>query len=345
MALHTVLRWLTLSCRSLSMKSSMPWPFLFASNDSHTHPSTFVLLGIPGLENDYLWISVPFLVMYVIALLGNGAMLLLIGIDRGLHSPMYYFLCMLAFTDAVLSSCIMPKLLSIFWFGSMIIYFEACLFQMFVIHTFTSLESGVLLAMAFDRYVAICNPLRYATILTNPIILKIYIANVIRGVLIVIPCPAMASRLPYCMTNIIHHSYCDHMAVVKLACVDTTINSTYGLTVVLLVIVFDVIFITFSYVLILRTVYNLPSKAARIKAINTCTAHICIILLFYTLGLFSFLTHRVGHHVSPYVHILLANFYLLIPPVINPIVYGIKTKEIQEKAFKIFYKNALPTSY
>ncbi|XP_069059481.1 olfactory receptor 52N2-like [Pleurodeles waltl] len=329
----------------LSMKSSVSWPFLFSSNDSHVQPSIFVLLGIPGLENAYQWISIPFLVMYLIALLGNGAMLLLIGIDRGLHAPMYYFLCMLAFTDAVLCSCIVPKLLSIFWFSSMIIYFEACLFQMFVIHMFTSLESGVLLAMAFDRYVAICNPLRYATVLTNKIIFKIYIANLIRGVLIVIPCPAMASRLPYCMTNIIHHSYCDHMAVVKLACADTTVNSAYGLTVVLLVIVFDVIFISVSYVLILRTVYSLPSKAARSKAINTCTAHICIILLFYTLGLFSFLTHRVGHNVSPYVHILMANFYLLVPPVMNPIVYGIKTKEIREKAFKIFHINALPTSH
>ncbi|XP_069495456.1 olfactory receptor 52A5-like [Ambystoma mexicanum] len=308
------------------------------SNESHFHPATFILLGIPDLENIYSWLSVPFFIMYVMAVLGNGAMLLIIQTEQRLHTPMYYFLAMLAFTDLVLSSCIMPKLLSIFWFSSTVIYFEACLFQMFMIHTFTSVESGVLLAMAFDRYVAICNPLRYALVLTNPIILWMGIANVIRGVIIVIPCPGMASRLPYCVTNVIHHSYCDHMAVVKLACVDTTVNSVYGLTVVLLVIVFDVIFISVSYAMILRTVYNLPSKAARSKAINTCTAHICIILLFYTLGLFSFLTHRVGHSVAPYVHILLANYYLLVPPVMNPIVYGIKTKEIREKAFKVFYK-------
>ncbi|XP_078515176.1 olfactory receptor 52E8-like [Lissotriton helveticus] len=322
----------------------MSWPLKFTSNDSDSNPSTFVLLGFPGLEDAYFWMSFPFLVMYLMALLGNGAMVLLIVIDRGLHEPMYYFLGLLAFSDAVASSCIMPTLLIILWFGSMIIHFEACFFQMFFIHFFSCVESGVLMAMAFDRYVAICNPLRYAAVLTNPTILKIYIAILIRGAVLFGPCPALASRLPYCTTNIIHHSYCDHMSVVQLACADTTINSACGFCGIVLVGGLDFILIAVSYAMILRTVYRLPSKAARSKAINTCMSHICILLLFYSLGLFSNITRRFFHNVVPYVHILMANLYLLVPPMMNPVVYGIKTKEIREKALKIFCKKTLPMS-
>ncbi|XP_075053716.1 olfactory receptor 52N4-like [Mixophyes fleayi] len=308
---------------------------MVTTNMSNFYPSVFFLDGLSGLESAHMWISIPLCLMYFMAMLGNSMMLLLVVVEQRLHNPMYYFLCTLSFTDMVLSSSTVLKMLCIFWFNHKEIAFLSCLVQMFFIHCFTSLESGVLLAMAFDRYMAICNPLHYATSLTNTLIVKIVIALLIRGIAIVTPCPWMASRLPYCQTHHISHSYCDHMAVVKLACTDTTVNSAYGLTVVLLVIVFDISFIAVSYALILGAVLGLSSKSAKNKAFGTCTSHICIILMFYTLGLFSFLTHRIGH-IAPNIHVILSNLYLLIPPTLNPIIYGVKTKEIRSAAVHLF---------
>ncbi|KAM4045589.1 olfactory receptor 52N2-like [Anomaloglossus baeobatrachus] len=308
-------------------------------NVSSIYTSVFILEGVPGFESSHVWISIPIFIMYVIAVLGNLLMLLLVMVASRLHSPMYYFLCTLSLTDLVLSSSIALKMLCIFWLNHKVISFLSCLVQMFFIHCFTSLESGVLLAMAFDRYIAICNPFHYVSTLTNTFIGKIVIALVIRGTIIVTPCPWMASRLPYCQSHQIPHAYCDHMAVVKLACTDTTINSAYGLTVVLIVIVFDISCIAISYVLILRAVLSLSSKSAKNKAFGTCTSHICIILMFYTLGLFSFLTYRIGH-IPPYIHVILSNLYLLIPPALNPIIYGVKTQEIRTAAVHLIRRTA-----
>ncbi|XP_077155436.1 olfactory receptor 52N2-like [Ranitomeya variabilis] len=308
-------------------------------NISGVYTSVFILDGVPGFESSHVWISIPIFLMYLIAVLGNLLMLLLVMMAPRLHSPMYYFLCTLSLTDLVLSSSIALKMLCIFWLNHKEIPFLSCLVQMFFIHCFTSLESGVLMAMAFDRYIAICNPFHYVSTLTNKLIGKMILALVIRGTLIVTPCPWMASRLPYCHSHHIPHAYCDHMAVVKLACTDTTINSAYGLTVVLIVIVFDISCIAISYVLILRAVLRLSSKNAKNKAFGTCTSHICIILMFYTLGLFSFLTYRIGH-IPPYIHVILSNLYLFIPPTLNPIIYGVKTKEIRTAALHFFRRSA-----
>uniref|UniRef100_A0A8C3SE20 G-protein coupled receptors family 1 profile domain-containing protein n=1 Tax=Chelydra serpentina TaxID=8475 RepID=A0A8C3SE20_CHESE len=301
-----------------------------------TNPSTFILLGIPGLEAAHIWISIPFCTMYAIALLGNFTILFIVKIEPRLHGPMYYFLCMLAVTDLVLSTCILPKTLSIFWFNSREIDFNACLTQMYVIHCFSAMVSGILVAMAFDRYVAICDPLRHSTILTNPVIAKIGLAVVLRGGMLILPYPFLARRWPYCRTNIIPHSYCEHMAVVKLACADITVSSYYGLSVAFLVMGLDVFSITVSYIQILRAIFSLPTKDARHKTFGTCGSHLCVILTFYIPPLFSFLTHRFGHNVPQHFHILIANTYLLVPPMLNPIIYGVSTKLIRDRLIRLF---------
>ncbi|XP_039357637.1 olfactory receptor 52R1-like [Mauremys reevesii] len=301
-----------------------------------TNPSTFILLGIPGLEVAHVWISIPFSAMYAIAILGNFTILFIVRIEPSLHGPMYYFLCMLAVSDLVLSTSILPKTLSIFWFNSREIDFSACLTQMYFIHCFLTVESGIFVAMALDRYVAICDPLRHSTILTNPVVAKIGLAVVLRGCVFVLPTPFLARRWEYCRTSIIPHTYCEHIAVVKLACNDTRVSSYYGLSVVFFVTGVDMLFIAVSYTQILKAIFSLPTKDTRLKTLGTCSSHLCVILAFYIPALFSFLTHRFGHNVPLHFHVLLANMYLLVPPMLNPIIYGVRTRQIRDRLLRLF---------
>ena len=188
--------------------------------------------------------------------------------------------------------------------------------------------------MAFDRYIAICHPLRHSTILTPAVIIGFGLGIVFRGAVLLSPHPFLLRWLSYCRTNVISHTYCEFMAVIKLVCTETKIRRAYSLIVAFLTGGLDFILIICSYVLILFTVFNLPSKAARLKTLSTCVSHVWVILVFYTPAFFSFLTHRFGHHIAPHIHIFIANIYLLIPPMMNPIIYGVKTKRIREGFFK-----------
>ncbi|XP_006114269.1 olfactory receptor 52K2-like [Pelodiscus sinensis] len=304
------------------------------SNWTTPHPSTFILLGIPGLEEAHVWISIPFCSVYILSIVGNCLLLAVIKSEPILHEPMYLFLAMLAFADLVISTTAVPKTLCIFWFRDQVIHIDACLAQVFLIHTLTTMESGFMLAMAFDRYIAICNPLRHSDILTSRVIAQIGLGVVVRGAVLLGPHPFMLKQLPYCTTNVISHTYCEFMALVKLACVDTTAMRAYSLLVAFLTAGLDFILIILSYILILRAVFRLPSKEARRKSLSTCSSHVCVMIAFYTPAFFSFFSHRFGH-VAPHVHILIANIYLLFPPMMNPLIYGVRTPGIRQRLLYI----------
>ncbi|XP_039353018.1 olfactory receptor 52K1-like [Mauremys reevesii] len=301
-----------------------------------TNPSTFILLGIPGLEAAHVWISIPFCAVYTIAVLGNFTILFIVKREPSLHEPMFYFLCMLAVTDLVMSTSTIPKMLSIFWFNSREISFSACLTQMYFLNCFSTMESGILVAMAFDRYMAICNPLRYLTTLTNSAVAKIGLAVVLHSGILSLPYPFLVRRYPYCRTNIIPHFYCEHMAVVKLACADIRINSYYGLFDLFSVIGVDVFFIAVSYTLILRAIFRLPTKDARLKTFGTCISHLSAISALYIPDLVSSLIQRFGHNVPLHFLILITSVYQLVPPMIHPIIYGVRTKQIRGRLLHLF---------
>nr|XP_006116733.1 putative olfactory receptor 52P1 [Pelodiscus sinensis] len=291
---------------------------------------SFILMGIPGLEAAHVWISIPFSTFYILGLLGNFTVLFVVGKEQTLHKPMYLLICMLALTDMGMSTSVVPKALCIFWFNWKGVTLGGCLTQTFFLHAVSVMHSAVLVTMAFDRYVAICDPLRYATILTNTRIAKLGLVGLTRAILFLLPMPLLLSRLPFCAI----HTYCDHMAVAKMSCGDFTINRTYGLVIAFLVIGLDLTLIGLSYVLIIRAVLRIPSRKAHQKALNTCTTHVCVMLTSYTPFLFSNLAHRFGQGIAPHVHITLANLYFLFPPMFNPIIYGVKTKELSDQVGK-----------
>ncbi|XP_071988998.1 olfactory receptor 52M1-like [Engystomops pustulosus] len=306
-------------------------------NNSCFHPTSFMLLGIPGLEHLHIWISIAFFSLFLSAFVGNYTVLLIIVMETSLHQPMYIYLTLLAFVDLILSNSTIPKLLGIFWFQYSKIDFQACLLQMFFVHASSTVESGIFLSMAYDRYVAICNPLRYSVMVTTSVIIKTGAFSILRGVLYILPLPLLLSSFHLYTSNVILHSYCEHMAVVRLACADVSFNDHLGMAVGFMVLVMDLVLIVTSYVMILRSLLRLTSDA-RLKAFGTCVSHVCAILCFYTPILCSSLVHRFGTSVPHHTHILLANVYLLVPPLMNPLVYGIRTKQIRARVRRFFYR-------
>uniref|UniRef100_A0A670IDA6 Olfactory receptor n=1 Tax=Podarcis muralis TaxID=64176 RepID=A0A670IDA6_PODMU len=307
-------------------------------NDSLVSHQTFVLIGIPGMQEKNSWVAFPLFVLYALTLLGNITILYVIKIDQSLHEPMYFFLCLLACSDLGLCISTMPTMLGVYWFDSREISLNGCISQMFFIHIFQEMDSGILVSMAYDRFLAIRDPLRYRIRLPNSVIAKIAIAIFCRSLLVCFPFPFLIKRLPFCRSNVLSHSYCLHPDIMKLACFGAKVNILYGLVIVMSTLGLDVVIILISYILILKTVLSIASHQERLKALNTCVSHICAILIFYVPMIGLSVVHRFGKQLSPIVHMLMANIYIAVPPLLNPVVYSVKThvktQQIRQRIYK-----------
>uniref|UniRef100_A0A8B9XGF9 Olfactory receptor n=1 Tax=Bos mutus grunniens TaxID=30521 RepID=A0A8B9XGF9_BOSMU len=269
-------------------------------NDTNIEVLRFFLIGIPGLEKSHFWISIPFSSVYFLSLLGNLSIIHVIRTDVTLHEPMYYFLAMLALTDLGLCLSILPTVMGIFWFDAREIGIPACFTQLFFIHTLSLVESSVLLSMSIDRYVAICNPLRYSTVLTPARIIRMGLSSVFRSALLILPLPFLLKHFQYCHSHVLAHAYCLHLEIMKLACSSIIVNHIYGLFVMACTVGVDSLLIFLSYALILRTVLSIASHHERLRALNTCVSHICAVLLFYIPMIGLSLVHRFGEHLPHY---------------------------------------------
>nr|XP_006132583.1 olfactory receptor 51G2-like [Pelodiscus sinensis] len=309
-----------------------------AVNDTKLSSVVFLLTGISGHEDAHLWISIPFCFMYGISIVGNSVILFIIKADTSLHEPMYIFLSMLAITDLGLSIVTIPTMLGIYLFNSREISRDACFAQLFFIHSLQCIESSVLLLMALDRFIAIHDPLRYASILTLPRIVKMGLVCVLRGVVVILPLPLLLKRYRYCLSNVLSHSYCLHQEVMKLACADIRVNIILGLFTKLLTMGLDWLLIFLSYVLILKTVLSVASHAETFRALNTCVSHLCAVLLFYTPDISLVVMYRFGNSSSQALQIVLGYICLLVPPLMNPIVYSVKSKHLRVRIIRVFIK-------
>ncbi|NWR91293.1 O51G2 protein, partial [Furnarius figulus] len=288
----------------------------------------FILTGIPGVPLSSSWLALPLCCLYLLMLLGNCCLLWAIGAHQALHTPMYHLLALLALADLGLSLCTLPTVLAASCSEPPSLRLEACVAQMFFIHTLSAIESGVLLAMAFDRFVATCHPLRYSSMLTRSLVARAGGLIVLRAVSVVLPIAVLIHKMPFCGSRVLSHPFCLHQDMLRLVCGDARLSSVYGLTAVLLTTGLDSLAILLSYVLILRAVLSTVSQAARAKAFSTCASHLCAILIFYTPLISLSVIHRFGKHLPPLTATLLADAYLLVPPVLNPLVYSWKTKQI-----------------
>uniref|UniRef100_A0A7N4NSK7 Olfactory receptor n=1 Tax=Sarcophilus harrisii TaxID=9305 RepID=A0A7N4NSK7_SARHA len=293
---------------------------------------TFLLTGFPGLEWAHHWISIPVFSVYLAAIMGNCTILHIIRTDPSLHQPMYYFLAMLASIDLGLCVSTMPMVLGVLWLDLRGIHLHACVLQLYVVHSFSYMESSMLFAMAYDRFVAITNPLRYSTKLTSSRVVKI---TVILGFRITVPPGLRLLWFSYCHHNTLSHSYCLHQDMIRLSCSNTKFNSLYALTVILLSMGSDFLFILLSYAMIFCSVLAIASHKEQLKALNTCVSHILAVLCFYVPVLGLSIVHRFAKYSSPIIHIVMGNVYILFPPLMNPVIYSIKTQQIRRAIVKV----------
>lgn len=296
---------------------------------SHKH---FVLNGFSELGVLRPVLFVPFFVMFVVSLLANSLLLYVIISQRSLQSPMCVLIAGMALVDVSLPVFFVPSMLLSFLFDWRGISLVGCLVQIYFVHLVGTFQSTVLLWMALDRYFAICTPLYYRERMALPKFLKFMIPLALRNVLMVTLLVVLAGPLSFCAANVINHCFCEHMALVEMACGSTAINNLAGLLTIFLIPVADFIIITASYVVIFWSV--LSSGRSGVKALHTCITHIMVIAISLTIILIAFLSYRIQNRLPSTVRVFFSIMYLLFPSCFNPIIYGIRTTEIRQHILK-----------
>ncbi|XP_076833370.1 olfactory receptor 52B2-like [Brachyhypopomus gauderio] len=275
--------------------------------------------------------------IYLFSVLCNGIILTLIVTQRSLHKPMFYIMFSLPLADILGITALLPRLLIDIVTQSNVVYYPTCVLQGFILHTYATSVVFILAAMAFDRYIAICKPLRYHTIMTPFTVGGVIALAWGLGLALVIVMFALQARLPKCKTFIIN-VFCDNMSLVRLSCAgDITVNNIYGLVFTGFMQAISVSVQLFSYVQILKNCLSHSQSDAKSKAINTCSAQIIIFVLFEIFGTTAILSYRF-QNISPNTQKLCGIMTFTVPPVANPIIYGMKTKDIRNTFFKVLKK-------
>ncbi|XP_013008736.2 olfactory receptor 1J2 [Cavia porcellus] len=294
--------------------------------------SEFLLLGLPiGPEQQAAFFPL-FLIMYLTTVLGNLLIILLIRLDSRLHTPMYFFLGHLAFTDVSFSSVTVPKMLMDMRTNLTSIPFAGCISQMYFFIFFTDLDSFLITSMAYDRYVAICHPLHYTTIMREELCILLVAISWVLSCASSLSHTLLLTRLSFCAANTVPHFFCDLAALLKLSCSDIFLNELVMFTIGVVVITLPFMCILVSYGYIGATLLRVPSAKKVCKALSTCGSHLSVVSLYYGAIFGQYLFPTVSSSANK--DIIVAIMYTVVTPMLNPFIYSLRNRDMKEALAK-----------
>ncbi|XP_018425528.1 PREDICTED: olfactory receptor 10A7-like [Nanorana parkeri] len=303
-----------------------------------SHIEEFILLGFSNVNVKLQLFLFPlFLLIYVFTLLGNLTIIIVATFDSLLHTPMYYFLRNLSFLEICYISVTLPKLLQTFVAKKKTIPFYGCCVQMYCFFTLGVTECFLLAVMAYDRFVAICNPLRYFSIMNKTTCLKMAMVSWVSGNLISFGQTASIFSLPYCGPNLINHFFCDIPPLLKLACTDVRANEISVSVTGFLVLPLPFSLVLYSYGRIIAAILRISTNAGRKKVFSTCASHFASVTLFFGTGAFTYV--RVKTSDNPNNDKILSLLYSVVTPLLNPLIYSLRNQEVKGGLKKIMYKS------
>ncbi|XP_056302471.1 olfactory receptor 146-like [Danio aesculapii] len=280
-------------------------------------------------------VFIMFLLAYVFAMITNAGLIFLISTDKNLHEPMHFLFCNLPLNDIIGTTVVMPRLLQdiLRETSERFISYVECVVQAYFVHVFTAACHYVLMIMAFDRYVAICNPLRYTAIMTNKMVIVLSAIAWSLAILLVTIMLGLTIRLSHCRYKI-ENPFCDNASLFKLSCENVSINNVYGLVYTVVVFIMSALSIFVTYVKIATVCVTSKNKALNSKAIKTCSTHLAVYLIMLISGVTFILLHRFPEYSDN--RKLASIMFHVVPPGLNPLVYGLQNKEIRQKVGKLW---------
>nr|XP_006116937.1 olfactory receptor 10A7-like [Pelodiscus sinensis] len=308
---------------------------------NQTSITTFLLLGFGNLNEVQMLLFVVFLVIYTITLAGNLLIVVLVVADQHLHTPMYVFLGNLSFLETCYTSVSAPRLLAGLVGEDRTISFQDCITQLFFLSALACIECFLLAAMAYDRYLAICNPLNYNVVMNLRVCLQLVLASCVSGFAATAFVVAMVHQLSFCGPNEINNFFCDMEELLKLSCRKSPLVEMVVLVACSLVTLVPFLFIVVSYVLILSAILRISSSAGRHKAFSTCTSHLLVVSLYYGTIIIMYVVPSAER--SPAFHKALSAMYTVVTPMFNPIIYSLRNKEVKGAFRKVVLQKLGPT--
>uniref|UniRef100_A0A2K6FYD0 Olfactory receptor n=1 Tax=Propithecus coquereli TaxID=379532 RepID=A0A2K6FYD0_PROCO len=291
--------------------------------------SEFVLLGLSNSWELQIFFFMVFLLFYVATMVGNGLIVITVIVDSHLHSPMYFLLTNLSIIDMSLASFATPKMITDYLTGHKTISFDGCITQIFFLHLFTGTEIILLMAMSFDRYIAICKPLRYASIISPQVCVALMVASWIVGIMHSMSQVIFALTLPFCGSNKVDSFFCDLPVVFQLACVDTYVLGLFMISTSGIIALSCFILLFNSYVIVLVTIKHHSRGSS--KALSTCTAHFIVVFLFFGPCIFIYMWPLSSFLVDK----ILSVFYTIYTPILNPVIYTLRNREVKAALRKL----------
>ncbi|XP_028625948.1 olfactory receptor 5B3-like [Grammomys surdaster] len=300
---------------------------------NRTEMTEFILLGLTNDPCLQLPLFITFLLIYIITLIGNLGMLLLIFLDSQLHTPMYIFLGNLSLVDLCYSTTVTPTVMAGLLIRDNVISYNDCAAQMFFFGAFATVENYLLASMAYDRYAAVCKPLHYATIMTTSVYTWLITGSYVISFMNASIHIADIFTLSFCKSNVIHHFFCDVPAIMALTCFDNQVRELVLLYLESLNIFFALTVIWTSYMLIFVTILKMHSASGHRKAISTCASHFTAVSIFYGTVIFMYLQPSSSHSMD--TDKVTSVFYTMIIPMLNPLVYSLRNKEVKNAFIKL----------